>query len=50
MGEVRKIAAILVADVVGYSRLAGDRFAARLRLAPEIVAGSVEQGWKCDKR
>ena len=34
MGETRKIAAILVADVVGYSRLAGadeDRTLARLR-------------------
>jgi adenylate cyclase len=34
MGETRKIAAILVADVVGYSRLAGadeDRILARLR-------------------
>jgi hypothetical protein len=34
MGETRKIAAILVSDVVGYSRLAGadeDRTLARLR-------------------
>src|SRR5258708_33832640 len=34
MGEMRKLAAILVADVVGYSRLAGadeDRILARLR-------------------
>jgi adenylate cyclase len=34
MSETRKIAAILVADVVGYSRLAGaneDRILARLR-------------------
>jgi adenylate cyclase len=34
MSETRKIAAILVADVVGYSRLAGadeDRTLARLR-------------------
>ncbi len=34
MGETRKIAAILVADVVGYSRLAGtdeDRTLSRLR-------------------
>jgi adenylate cyclase len=34
MGETRKLAAILVADVVGYSRLAGadeDRALARLR-------------------
>ena len=34
MGETRKIAAILVADIVGYSRLAGtdeDRTLSRLR-------------------
>ena len=34
MSEIRKLAAILVADVVGYSRLAGadeDRTLARLR-------------------
>ena len=34
MGETRKLAAILVADIVGYSRLAGadeDRTLARLR-------------------
>jgi adenylate cyclase len=34
MSETRKIAAILVADIVGYSRLAGadeDRILARLR-------------------
>ena len=34
MGETRKLAAILVSDVVGYSRLAGadeDRILARLR-------------------
>jgi adenylate cyclase len=34
MGEVRKLAAILVADVIGYSRLAGadeHRTLARLR-------------------
>jgi hypothetical protein len=34
VGETRKIAAILVADIVGYSRLAGadeDRIVARLR-------------------
>ena len=34
MGETRKIAAILVSDIVGYSRLAGtdeDRTLARLR-------------------
>ena len=34
MGETRKLAAILVADIVGYSRLAGadeDRTLSRLR-------------------
>jgi class 3 adenylate cyclase len=34
MGETRKLAAILAADIVGYSRLAGadeDRILARLR-------------------
>ena len=34
MSETRKLAAILVADIVGYSRLAGtdeDRMLARLR-------------------
>jgi class 3 adenylate cyclase len=37
VSESRKLAAILVADVVGYSRLAGadeDRTLARLRTAP----------------
>jgi class 3 adenylate cyclase len=42
MGETRKIAAILVADVVGYSRLAGadeDRTLARLwALAARLCA------------
>jgi class 3 adenylate cyclase len=39
MSETRKIAVILVADIVGYSRLAGadeDRILARLR--PRLVA------------
>jgi adenylate cyclase len=52
MSETRKIAAILVADVVGYSRLAGadeDRTLARLRALrsdlidpqlPSITVGS----------
>ena len=38
MSETRKLAAILVADVVGYSRLAGadeDRTLARLRGLPQ---------------
>jgi class 3 adenylate cyclase len=38
MTETRKLAAILAADVVGYSRLAGmdeDRTLARLRAPPE---------------
>jgi hypothetical protein len=33
MSETRKLAAILAADVVGYSRLAGARSKARARLA-----------------
>src|SRR6202020_1921008 len=45
MSEVRKIAAILVADVVGYSRLAGadeDRTLARLRaLRSELIDPAV---------
>jgi hypothetical protein len=39
MSEVRKLAAILVADVVGYSRLTGadeDRTLARLRVCAAI--------------
>jgi adenylate cyclase len=45
MAETRKIAAILVADIVGYSRLAGadeERTLARLRglIAPTITAQS----------
>ena len=45
MGETRKLAAILVADVVGYSRLAGadeDRILARLRaLRSDLVDPTV---------
>ena len=40
VGETRKIAAILVSDVVGYSRLAGadeDRILARLRALSQRV-------------
>jgi hypothetical protein len=40
MGETRKIAAILVADVVGYSRLAGadeDRTLSRLRGRSDLI-------------
>jgi hypothetical protein len=57
MSDTRKLAAILVADVVGYSRLAGadeDRTLARLRgglrsdlidpQSPPITAGSTERG------
>jgi adenylate cyclase len=43
MSETRKLAAILVADIVGYSRLAGadeDRTLARLRgLRSDLIAG-----------
>ena len=45
MGETRKLAAILVADVVGYSRLAGadeDRILARL------IAGRRQGLQQCD--
>jgi class 3 adenylate cyclase len=51
MGETRKLVAILVADVVGYSRLAGadeDRTLARLRglrsdlIDPAIAAHHVD--------
>ena len=41
MSEIRKIAAILVADVVGYSRLAGadeERTLARLRALRRMTA------------
>jgi class 3 adenylate cyclase len=47
MTETRKLAAILVADVVGYSRLTGadeDRTLARLRnfrVAPSVFARAV---------
>ena len=46
MGVTRKIAAILVADVVGYSRLAGaneDRTLARLRARPG--GGTLRGAW-----
>ena len=51
MGETRKIAAILVSDVVGYSRLAGadeDRILARLRaLRSDLIDPTiaVHHGW-----
>ncbi len=53
MSETRKIAAILVADVVGYSRLAGsdeDRTLARLRglrsdLIDPAIAAHHGRGW-----
>ena len=44
MGETRKLAAIMVADVVGYSRLAGadeERTLARLR---EIISVRKDDG------
>ena len=45
MSEIRKIAAILVSDVVGYSRLAGaneDRTLARLRaLRSDLIAPTI---------
>jgi class 3 adenylate cyclase len=43
MSETRKLAAILVSDVVGYSRLTGadeDRILARLRTLVRCVAQS----------
>ena len=52
MVETRKLAAILVSDVVGYSRLAGadeDRILSRLRaLRSDLIAipGRI-QIWKC---
>jgi class 3 adenylate cyclase len=46
MGETRKIAAILVADVVGYSRLAGtdeDRTLSRLRgLRSDLIDPAID--------
>ena len=46
MGESRKIAAILVADVVGYSRLAGtdeDRTLSRLRgLRSDLIDPAID--------
>jgi adenylate cyclase len=50
MTETRKLAAILVADVVGYSRLAGadeDRTLSRLRGLRPIKAGRFETGFLC---
>ena len=44
MGETRKLAAILVADVVGHSRLAGaDEERARLRASGACAATSSTQ-------
>ena len=48
MTETRKLAAILVADVVGYSRLAGadeDRTLSRLRGLQPIKTGRFETGF-----
>ena len=46
MGETRKIAAILVADIVGYSRLAGtdeDRTLSRLRgLRSDLIDPAID--------
>jgi adenylate cyclase len=46
MGETRKLAAILVADIVGYSRLAGadeDRILARLRaLRSDLIDPAID--------
>ncbi|HZZ23821.1 MAG TPA: adenylate/guanylate cyclase domain-containing protein [Roseiarcus sp.] len=43
MGETRKIAAILVADVVGYSRLAGSHPVARLRgLRSDLIDPAID--------
>jgi class 3 adenylate cyclase len=51
MSETRKIAAILVSDVVGYSRLAGadeDRMLARLRmLRARCARTSLDRRAKC---
>ncbi len=54
MSETRKIAAILVADVVGYSRLSGadeDRTLTRLRglrsgLIDSAIAAHHGRGWR----
>jgi adenylate cyclase len=52
MPETRKIAAILVSDIVGYSRLAGadeDRILARLRAlrnrSPDTTGGSRQRSY-----
>ena len=43
MSEIRKIAVILVADVVGYSRLAGADEEARLRgLRSDLIAPAID--------
>ena len=55
MGGMRKIAAILVADVVGYSRLAGadeDRTLSRLRgLRSDLIDPTISvrsaRSWAC---
>ena len=51
MSETRKIAAILVADVVGYSRLAGadeDRTLARLRgLRSDLIDPAINSHQGC---
>jgi adenylate cyclase len=55
MGETRKLAAILVSDVVGFSRLAGadeDRILARLRafrsdLIGPAIAAPIWPRWTC---
>jgi adenylate cyclase len=50
MTETRKLAAILVADLVGYSRLAGadeDRTLSRLRGLRPIKTGRFETGFLC---
>jgi adenylate cyclase len=50
MSETRKIAAILVADVVGYSRLAAaeDRTLARLRgLRSDLVDPAIDSHQRC---
>ena len=48
MGETCKIAAILVADIVGYSRLAGtdeDRTLSRLRrLRSDLIDPAIDTG------
>ena len=54
MSETRKIAAILVADVVGYSRLAGadeDRTLSRLRgLRSDLVDPAIARAPRADRQ